>query len=102
VELRADDVAVASHPRISLARALVAMATHTGAAASVVPVGAVAAAGGDAAERLRRLLEPPARLSSLQRAAVAAGIAALALAPAALLVAAQVFPVLGMCPALPS
>src|SRR6266542_3862226 len=100
VELRADDFAVASHPRISLARALVAMATHTGAAASVVPVGAVAAAGGDAAERLRRLLEPPARLSSLQRAAVAAGIAALALAPAALLVAAQVFPVLGMCPAL--
>ncbi len=102
VEIRADEVAVASHPPISLARALVAMASHTTTATSPVPAAAVAASGGDAAERLRRLLTPPARLSRLQQAAVGTGIAALALAPLALLVAAQVFPVLGMCPALPS
>jgi Zn-dependent protease with chaperone function len=102
VEMRADEVAVASHRPISLARALVAMATHTAAAASPVPAGAVAAGGGDAAERLRRLLEPPDRLPRAQRMALVAGIVAVALAPVALVVAAQVFPALGMCPALPS
>jgi Zn-dependent protease with chaperone function len=99
VEIRADEVAVARHRPISLARALVAMAIHAGSAACPVPAGVVAAGGGDAAERLRRLLQPPDRLPRAQRMALVAGIVAVALTPVALLVAAQVVPALGMCPA---
>jgi len=96
VEMRADEVAVKHHPPIDLARALVTMATAT--AMSARPAGAVvAASGGNAAERLRRLLEPPAELPAAQRAILAAGFAVVALAPALLLVAARVFPVLDGC-----
>ena len=103
VELRADEVAVVGHAPISLARALVAMAVATAAdEASPALAGAVAATGGDAAERLHRLLTPPAPLLRLEKAALAAGIGVVALSPAAVLLAAQAFPVLGMCPTLPS
>jgi Zn-dependent protease with chaperone function len=99
VELRADEAATVGHARISLARALVAMATAN-AADQPVPSGlVVAATGGEAAERLRRLLTPPAPLPAGRRWAVAAAAAVVALGPAALVVAAQLFPVLGMCPA---
>jgi Zn-dependent protease with chaperone function len=105
VEMRADEVATVRHAPLSLARALVTMATanagNEGSAGAVL-AGAVAATGGDAAERLDRLLTPPAPLSRLQGAVVVAGIGVLALTPAAVLLAAQVFPVLAMCPTLPS
>ncbi len=108
VEIRADDIAVAGHARISLARALVALAcaaaTGTPAAApgrlaAPDPVGALAAMGGDAAVRLRRLLTPPVPLGVGYRAAISAGVLALAATPAAVLVATHYLPVLDMCPA---
>ena len=104
VELRADELATREHSRISLARALVAVASAT-ATDEPVPgglAGAVPAAGGDAAERLHRLLAPPDPLSGLHRRAVAMALAALAVTPPAILAAAQLFPVLGMCPVLSS
>ena len=57
VELRADDVAARAHSRHALATALVSMAASDTAGA-----GLVAAGGGDAVERVRRLLVPPRRL----------------------------------------
>jgi Zn-dependent protease with chaperone function len=103
VELRADEVATVGHAPISLARALVAMAAAAAEASpALAPAGAVAATGGDAAERLHRLLTPPAPLLRAQKAALVAGIGVLALSPAAVLLAAQAFPVLGMCPTLSS
>ena len=103
VEMRADEVATVRHPRISLARALVTMACAN-ATGEPVPglAGAVAATGGDAAERLHRLLSPPVPLRRVHSIVLVAGIAVLAVTPVALLVAGQVFPVLGMCPTLPS
>jgi Zn-dependent protease with chaperone function len=65
VEMCADDVAAQRHPPINLARALVAMSEP-----GPVP-GALHAAGGDAAERLRRLLQPPRPLPVPVRAATA-------------------------------
>ncbi|MBQ0906833.1 M56 family metallopeptidase [Micromonospora sp. U21] len=105
VEMRADDVATARHAPISLARALVTMATANAidhGPRTPALSGVVAATGGDAAERLHRLLTPPAPLGHAQRAVLVAGISVLALTPAVALLAVQVFPVLGMCPALPS
>ncbi|MCZ7379867.1 M56 family metallopeptidase [Micromonospora sp. WMMC250] len=102
VEMRADEVATARHAPISLARALVTMATANAIDHGTPALaGVVAATGGDAAERLHRLLTPPAPLGRAQRAGLVAGITSLALAPAVALLAVQVFPVLGMCPALP-
>jgi len=97
VELRADEVATAHHAPISLARAMVTMATAS-APASPVLAGAVAATGGDAMERLNRLLTPPPRLSHAHRVAIGAGVAALALVPAVFVVAAQFLPALSACP----
>jgi Zn-dependent protease with chaperone function len=103
VEIRADEVATGGHAPISLARALVAMATASATnEPAPAPAGAVAATGGDAAERLHRLLSPPTPLGRAHRAALVVGIAVLAAAPAVGLLAAQLFPVLGMCPTLPS
>lgn len=105
VEMRADDVATSRHSPISLARALVAMAeagTRTEAATpGSVLAGALAATGGDALQRLHRLLSPPEPLARTHRAVLAMGLGLLAVAPAGLLAAAQVFPVFGMCPTLP-
>jgi Zn-dependent protease with chaperone function len=105
VEMRADDVATRAHPRICLAHALVAMATTvtppvpvTASAAGLASV--LAASGGDALARMSRLLDPPRPLPRRTRWALSAGLAVLAAAPLGLLVAAQVFPVLGMCPTL--
>jgi len=102
VEMRADDVAIRSHERISLARALVAMAAKVSssapASAPLAPV--LAATGGDALARMNRLLDPPTPLRRTNRWALAAGLELLAAAPAGLLLAEHVFPVLGMCPTL--
>lgn len=79
VEMCADDVAVRSHARLSLARALVAMAVP--ATPGVIP-----AAGGDATERLRRLLEPPDPLPAATRLLIALGFPLLPLLPVLILV----------------
>ena len=106
VELRADEVATVHHAPISLARAMVTMATAASRArpapASPMLAGALSATGGDAIERLHRLLTPPMPLRGAHRAMIGAGAAALALAPAAFVVAAQVLPWLGACPPLMS
>jgi Zn-dependent protease with chaperone function len=75
IELCADEVAVRQHGALSLARALVAMAVPAPAP------GALHAAGGDAAERLRRLLDPPAPLARPITALAAAGWTLLPAAP---------------------
>lgn len=59
VELRADEVAARCHRRIDLAHALVWMSS----AAARFDGDLVAANGGDALERLNRLLDPPTPLS---------------------------------------
>jgi beta-lactamase regulating signal transducer with metallopeptidase domain len=104
VEIRADDIAIRHHPRLSLARALVTLAAamayqqHEPAAHTVT--GAVAATGGDAAERLQRLLNPPLPLPAGYRVVVAVALTVPALLPAATLTVAAAFPSLP-CPPLP-
>jgi len=87
VEMRADDVALASldgpSPRRTLARAIVAVAGGGGA----VPGGALALGGGAVGSRVRRLLEPPDPLPAVARAAALACAALLLLLPTALLLA---------------
>ncbi|MFB9448764.1 M56 family metallopeptidase [Dactylosporangium vinaceum] len=65
VEMCADDTAARTAERLDLARALVALAGSPG------PAPDLALDGGDALERMHRLLDPPRPLSLLQRAAVA-------------------------------
>jgi Zn-dependent protease with chaperone function len=87
VEMRADDVALASlsgsAPRRTLARAIVAAVG--GAGGADVPSGALAVTGGVARLRVLRLLEPPSPLPAAARwtALVSAGL--LLLLPTALL-----------------
>jgi len=78
VELCADDVAARHHGRHDLATALVTMA-----AGGTAPDGLVAADGGDAGERLRRLLVPPKPLGSWSFGLLSAALAALPLLPVA-------------------
>ena len=104
VELRADDVATARHAPLSLARALVAMAEAASAspgAAGPDRAGTLAVTGGDALERMHRLLSPPPPLTRARRIAAVTGIALLAVAPGALIATAQIFPIVGICPSLP-
>lgn len=100
VEMRADEVATErGHDRLDLARALVAMAEAATVRAGV-PVGAVAATGGDALERVRRLLAPPAALPRPARVAVWTGLAVLAVAPVLLVGVLSMAPALAGCPTL--
>jgi Zn-dependent protease with chaperone function len=86
VEMRADDVALAAvpgpDPRRTLARAIVAAGAAGG---DGVPAGALAAAGSAVTARVRRLLEPPAPLPAVVRAAVLAAAGLLLAVPTALL-----------------
>jgi len=101
VELRADDVAARRNARLDLARALVAMAQAGQPADGVVSTGVVAATGtdaGDALERVRRLLAPPAALPVPVRLGAGAGLVALAVTPVVLVVLAGLVPMLSGCP----
>jgi Zn-dependent protease with chaperone function len=69
-EAAADDAAVRRAPRLTLAAALLAVA------AGGIPAGALGAAGTAAAQRIRRLIDPPQRGSLLQQAATSAALAA--------------------------
>lgn len=80
VEIRADEVACSGHSRLDLARALVTMATpYRGQ--SPTPGAAMAATGGDTAERLRRLLAPPRPLPRAYGAILSGFFAALPAGP---------------------
>jgi Zn-dependent protease with chaperone function len=85
VELRADEVATRSNPPLTLARALVTMA-ESRAGRDDDPV-ALAAGGGDTAERLERLLRPPAPFPAVAIHAAAAFAGLLPLMPIALAIA---------------
>ncbi|HJT94915.1 MAG TPA: M56 family metallopeptidase [Mycobacterium sp.] len=98
VELRADEVAATQHQPLNLARALVAMA---GASSPEAPAGSVAATGGDAATRLRRLLSPPQRLSGAQQGLIGTGVAVVAVTPTLALAASWMFPTVATCLLLP-
>jgi Zn-dependent protease with chaperone function len=88
VELCADEEACRSHSRLVLARALVALA------APASPSGMLAAAGGDAIERVHRLMCPPAPLPRRVTTVAAATLMALPLVPLALVLAIPFFPML--------
>lgn len=86
VEMRADDVALASlpgaAPRRTLAQAIVAAAGGTGGA----PAGALAVSGDGLRARVERLLEPPRPLPAAVRGAALLAAGLLLLLPTALLV----------------
>ncbi|KQS71352.1 M56 family metallopeptidase [Modestobacter sp. Leaf380] len=85
VEMRADDVALreltSPAPRRTLAEAIVA------AAEGGAPHGALAVNGGPLAQRVTRLLDPPAELPAWGRPTALASAVALLLVPTALLLA---------------
>lgn len=85
VEMRADDVALreltSPAPRRTLAQAIVA------AAEGGAPHGALAVNGGPLAQRVTRLLDPPAELPAWGRPTALASAVALLLVPTALLLA---------------
>jgi len=90
VEVAADDAAVRRAPRLTLAAAILAVS------AAGVPAGALGAGGSAAAQRIRRLIDPPLRGSLLQRAVTSAALAAVtALAIAVLALA---FVTISRCP----
>ena len=95
VELRADEVAVAHHRPISLARALVTLAGAT--AKAPTPAGAVGAVGGDASMRLGRLLSPPDQLTFPARACIRAALILLAATPALTLASLWLIAALELC-----
>jgi Zn-dependent protease with chaperone function len=94
VEICADDDACRHHSRLALARALVALATPAAAP------GALAADGGDALQRMRRLMDPPPPLPRYTQLAAAAALMALPVLPLAILLSAPVVPVLAAGPPL--
>ena len=87
VELCADDAATRVHSRLALARALVAMAAPT------QPVGLLHANGGDATERVGRLLEPPLPLPRPVSLAATVGLWALPLVPVVIALLGRLVPV---------
>lgn len=90
LEMCADDAAARRHPRLTLARALAAMAGPPPGGAGTE---ALRSTGGDAVERLRRLLDPPRPLPVPTRVAICSGLALLPLLPIAIIVAGQLAPV---------
>ncbi|MEV0453862.1 M56 family metallopeptidase [Catellatospora methionotrophica] len=94
VELCADD-AVTGGKRALLARALVICAQA--ASGLPTPAGALGAHGGDAVERVHRLMAPPPALSRVQQSLVVAGLAVLLLLPPALVVLGLMYPAASRC-----
>ena len=95
IEIRADDIAIAHRNPLSLARALVAMASITTNRAAPP---ALAASGGDAMQRLNRLLTPPPPLTRRYSWTIIAALVALAGSPVLVLAATAVFPGLAIMP----
>jgi hypothetical protein len=90
VEIAADDAAVRWAPRLTVASALLAVAT------AGVPAGALGAGGSAAAQRIQRLINPPPQDSRARRAVTYTALtAAAALATVAFAVA---FVTITTCP----
>jgi Zn-dependent protease with chaperone function len=90
VEIAADDAAVRRAPRLTVASALLAVAT------AGVPAGALGAGGSAAAQRIQRLIDPPPQHSRARRAVTYSALtAAAALAVAAFAIA---FMTITRCP----
>jgi len=101
IEMRADEVAAGGgHARLDLAWALVAMAEAAARQPGLVPAGAVAATGGNALERVHRLLTPPPPLASTTRVIAWAGVLAVAAAPLLTLALTALVPALAACPSM--
>jgi beta-lactamase regulating signal transducer with metallopeptidase domain len=84
VEVAADDAAARRAPRLTVASALLAVAT------AGVPAGALGAGGSAAARRIQRLIDPPPRDSGARRAVTCIALAAAASLAAATIVLACV------------
>jgi Zn-dependent protease with chaperone function len=95
IEIRADDIAIAHRDPLCLARALVTMASMM-ADTSGQPV--LAATGGDAMQRLDRLLSPPPRLTRLHVWTITAALVTLATSPILVLAATLLNPGLATAP----
>jgi Zn-dependent protease with chaperone function len=93
VEICADDDACRRHSPLALARALVTLGSPAAAAETL-------AAGGDALERLYRLMDPPPPLARRSQTAAAAVLVALPLVPLAIVLAVPLVPVLAAGPPL--
>lgn len=93
VEICADEAAARRHSRIDLARALVTMAEAQASPA------VLAASGGDALTRIKRLLSPPDPLGRGTRAGLTAVLATMASAPVVVAALALAWPLLMDCPA---
>jgi beta-lactamase regulating signal transducer with metallopeptidase domain len=99
VELRADEVAAAQAGRLEVARAIATCAAH--APVAEAPSGALAASGGNALERVTRLVTPPPPLRRATAAVVIAGACALVATPPAIVIASALLPALSWCLTLP-
>jgi Zn-dependent protease with chaperone function len=73
IEVAADDAAIRREHRLTLAGALLAVAT------AGVPTGALGAGGTAAAQRIRRLIDPPGKPSPARRALTSATLAAVSI-----------------------
>ena len=73
IEVAADDAAIRREHRLTLAGALLAVAT------AGVPAGALGAGGTAAAQRIRRLIDPPGTPSPARRALTSATLAAVSI-----------------------
>ena len=71
--MAADDAAIRREHRLTLAGALLAVAS------AGVPAGALGAGGTAAAQRIRRLIDPPGRPSPARRALTSATLAAVSI-----------------------
>jgi Zn-dependent protease with chaperone function len=89
IEIRADDIATAHRNPLSLARALVTMAS---ASANLAGHPTLAATGGDAMQRLDRLLTPPPPLSRPHTWFISAALVTLAGSPLLVLAVTLLFP----------
>jgi hypothetical protein len=98
IEVAADDAAIRSEHRLTLAGALLAVAT------AGVPAGALGAGGTADAQRIRRLIDPPGKPSPARRALTSATLAAVSIVglatPALALITITHCPPWPLCPRL--
>jgi hypothetical protein len=84
VEVAADDAAARRSPRLTVASALLAVAS------AGVPAGALGAGGSAAAQRIQRLIDPPSRDSRARRAVACIALGTVATLTVATIVLAYV------------
>jgi len=95
IEIRADDIATVHRNPLSLARALVTMASAT---ANLAGQPTLAATGGDAMQRLNRLLTPPLPLTHAHARIIGVAVVTLAASPLLVLAVTLLVPGLAIMP----